>query len=360
MRSPVLNYTPREERAVNLKNDRFLRACRKQSVDATPIWIMRQAGRYLPEYRATRAKAGDFLTLCKTPELACEVTLQPVDLFGLDAAILFSDILIPLEAMGVPLTFAEGEGPKLQPVRSSADVARLREPPPGEGVPFVLEAVRLIRGALGGRVPLIGFAGAPFTLASYLVEGGTSKNFRHLLGWMYSDPAGFRDLLGLLARTVTAYLRAQVGSGAQAIQIFDTWAGILSRRNYREFALPPTREVIASVKDLGVPVILYVNGSAPFLEEMGASGADVISVDWRVGLAEAAERTRGATALQGNLDPLTLYAPPDLLEKEVRRILAEAPRPGHIFNLGHGILPDAPVDAVRRLVEIVHRWEIPV
>lgn len=326
-------------------------------MDATPVWIMRQAGRYLPQYRATRARAGDFLTLCKTPELACEVTLQPIDLFGLDAAILFSDILVPLEAMGVPLAFVEGEGPKLEPVRSSAEVGKLREVPPAEGVPFVLDAVRLIRRELAGRVPLIGFAGAPFTLASYLVEGGGSKNFRHVLGWMYSDPTGFRALLDLLARNVGAYLRAQVEAGAQAVQIFDTWAGMLSRRAYREFALPATREVIASVKPLGVPVILYANGCAPFLEEMGASGADVISVDWRVGLAEAAVRTRGAVALQGNLDPLALYAPPDLLVKEIHRVLGEAPAEGHVFNLGHGILPDAPVEAVRLLVETVHRWE---
>jgi uroporphyrinogen decarboxylase len=318
---------------------------------------MRQAGRYLPQYLATRAKAGDFLTLCKTPELACEVTLQPVELFGLDAAILFSDILVPLEAMGVPLTFVEGEGPKLEPVRSMGDMARLRQLPPEEGVPFVLEAVRLIRKELGGKVPLIGFAGAPFTLATYLVEGGGSKIFRHVLCWMYSDPEGFKELLGVLARNVAAYLRAQVQAGAQAIQIFDTWAGILSRRNYREFALPATREIIAALKPLGVPVILYANGCAPFLEEMAASGADVISVDWRVGLSEAAERTRGAVALQGNLDPLALYAPQPLLQKEILRVLGEAPAVGHIFNLGHGILPDTPVEAVRFLVETAHRWE---
>lgn len=344
---------------MNLSNDRFLRACRRQPADATPVWIMRQAGRYLPQYRATRAKAGDFLTLCRTPELACEVTLQPVDLFGLDAAILFSDILIPLQAMGVPLTFTDGEGPKLEPVRSTGEVARLRQTPPEEGVPFVLEAVRLIRKELGGRVPLIGFAGAPFTLSTYLVEGGSSKSFRHVLGWMYSDPEGFRDLLALLAGNVASYLRAQVQAGAQAVQIFDTWAGILSRRAYREFALPATREVIAAVKPTGVPVILYVNGCSPFLEEMAASGADVISVDWRVGLGEASQRTRGAVALQGNLDPLALYAPQALLEKEILRVLGEAPSVGHIFNLGHGVLPDTPVEAVRFLVQTVHRWEGP-
>jgi uroporphyrinogen decarboxylase len=338
-----------------LHNDRFLKACRRQPVDATPVWIMRQAGRYLPQYRATRAKAGDFLSLCKTPDLACEVTLQPIEFLGVDAAILFSDILIPVEAMGIPLSFEEGEGPKLEAVRSCEEMARLHVPDPNDETGFVMEAVRTIRRELSGRVPLIGFSGAPFTLASYVVEGGTSKTFRHVLAWLYADPAGFGSLLELLADTVIAYCSAQVEAGVQALQLFDTWAGVLSRRQYREVALPATVKVASALKRLDVPIILYVKGSAPFVEEMVAAGVDVISMDWRVSLAEASERTRGAVALQGNLDPMTLFAPRDVIERETARVLSEAPALGHIFNLGHGIQPDTPPEAARFLVEAVHR-----
>ncbi len=334
---------------------RFLKACRRQPVDTTPIWIMRQAGRYLPQYRATRAKAGDFLTLCKTPELACEVSLQPVDILKVDAAILFSDILIPVEAMGIELAFTEGEGPKLTPVRSTRDVARLHVPDALSETGFVMDAVRLIRRELGGRVPLIGFSGAPFTLASYAVEGGTSRNFRYSLAWMHADPEGFSALLDLLADTVIAYCSAQIEAGVQVLQLFDTWAGVLSRRLYREFALPATRKVVQAMRHFDVPVILYVNGSAPFIEETAAAGADVLSVDWRTSLAEVAERTRGSAALQGNLDVMALYGGPKVIEREVARVLAEAPPQGHIFNLGHGILPDTPVEAAQCLVETVHR-----
>jgi len=336
-------------------NSRFLKACRQQPVDTTPIWIMRQAGRYLPEYRSAREKAGDFLTLCKTPDLACEVTLQPVERLGVDAAILFSDILIPVEAMGVGLRFTEGEGPQLEPVRSQAELARLHVPDPVAETGFVMDAVRAIRRALPPAIPLIGFSGAPFTLASYIVEGGTSRNFRHVLGWLYEDPAGLGRLLDLLTETVILYLKAQVEAGAQALQLFDTWAGVLSRRQYREVAAPATARIAAALKGLGVPLILYVNGSAPFLEEMAGTGVDVISVDWRVSLDEAAQRTRGATALQGNLDPVALYAPPKILEREAARVLAEAPAVGHIFNLGHGIQPDTPAESAVALVEVVHR-----
>jgi uroporphyrinogen decarboxylase len=336
-------------------DSRFLKACRRQPVDTTPIWIMRQAGRYMPEYRATRAKAGSFLALCKNPELACEVTLQPVNILKVDAAILFSDILIPVEAMGIGLTFEEGEGPKLTPVRSNDHVRRLHVPDPVAETGFVMDAVRLIRRELDGRVPLIGFSGAPFTLASYAVEGGGSKNFRHSLAWMYADPVGFTELLDLLADTVIAYASAQVEAGAQAIQLFDTWAGVLSRRLYREFALPATAKVVRALRRFDVPIILYVNGSAPFLEETAATGADVLSVDWRTSLAEAAERTRGAVGLQGNLDTMALYGGPHVIERETARVLAEAPLHGHIFNLGHGILPDTPVEAAQCLVETVHR-----
>ena len=338
-----------------LGNDRFLRACRRQPVDTTPVWIMRQAGRYLPEYRATRERAGGFLTLCKTPELACEVTLQPIDRFKMDAAILFSDILIPVEAMGVGLAFEEGEGPKLTPVRNAGDIARLHVPDPVSETGFVMDAVRVIRRELDSRVPLIGFSGAPFTLASYAVEGGGSKNFRYTLAWMYEDPEGFQALLDLLAETVIAYCSAQVEAGVQAIQLFDTWAGVLSRRLYREFALPATQKVVRALRRFDVPLILYVNGSSPFMEETAAVGVDVLSVDWRTSLAEVQERTRGAVALQGNLDPMVLYSKPEVVEREVGRVLADAPAQGHVFNLGHGVLPDTPVDAVLHLVETVHR-----
>lgn len=334
---------------------RFLAALRRQRVDTTPVWIMRQAGRYLPQYRATRERAGDFLALCKNPELAAEVTLQPVEILGVDAAILFSDILIPVEAMGVPLTFAEGEGPRLEAVKGPQDLKRLHVPDPAAEVPFVLEAIGILRERLPAGVPLIGFSGAPFTLATYVVEGGTSRTFRRVLSWMYEDPASFRDLLDLLAETVTAYLQAQARAGAQALQIFDTWAGVLSRRLYREMALPVTQRIVKALAPLGVPVILYVNGCAPFLEEMAATGVDGISVDWRVSLAEAAQRTRGAVALQGNLDPLALFGSRATVEREAARVLGEAPPHGHIFNLGHGILPETPVENVEALVEAVHR-----
>ncbi len=315
---------------------------------------MRQAGRYLAEYRTAREQAGGFLALCKTPELACEVTLQPVDILGVDAAILFSDILIPLEAMGIPISFGEGEGPKLEPIRNETDLDKLRVPDPVSQTGFVLDAIRLIRGELHDRVPLIGFAGAPFTLASYAVEGGTSRTFGQILSWMYEEPESFRRLLSLMADTVILYLKAQVEAGAQAIQLFDTWAGVMSRCHYREFVLPATARVFSALKGLGVPMILYVNGSAQFLEEMALSGADVISVDWRVGLDEARERTRGACALQGNLDPVALYASKEKLREQASRIIAHAPQAGHIFNLGHGMLPDTPRENVIALVEMVH------
>ncbi|MEW5765433.1 MAG: uroporphyrinogen decarboxylase [Acidobacteriota bacterium] len=334
---------------------RFLLALRRRKVDATPVWIMRQAGRYLPEYRATREKAGDFLALCKTPDLAAEVTLQPVRILGVDAAILFSDILIPVEAMGVPLSFAEGEGPRLDPVRGRGDLSRLHVPDPEGETGFVMETVRILRRELPEGVPLIGFSGAPFTLASYLVEGGTSRAFRHVLGWMYEDPRGFQELLDLLAETVIAYLRAQVAAGAQALQLFDTWAGVLSRRLYREIAFPSTVRIVKALAPGGVPILLYVNGCAPFLEEMAATGVDGVSVDWRVSLAEASERTRGAVALQGNLDPLALFGTRATVEREAARVLGEAPGVGHVFNLGHGILPETPVENVKALVEAVHR-----
>lgn len=337
-----------------LKGQRFLAACRRQRVDSTPVWLMRQAGRYLPQYRKVRARAGGFLDLCKSPELACEVTIQPVEALGVDAAIIFADILLPVEAMGVPLKFSDGEGPILEPVRSLQDLKVLHVPDPVVEIGFVMDAIGLTVNELSNDIPLIGFSGAPFTLATYVVEGGTSRRFRHVLEWMYSDPEGFRSLLDLLTETVILYLRAQIEAGAGAVQLFDTWAGILSRRTYVEFALRPTARIVEALSGLNVPVILYAKGSSPFLEEMVATGADVLSVDWRISLAEASARTRGAVSLQGNLDPMVLFAPESVLEEEVRRILAEAPKTGHVFNLGHGIQPETPVEKAKALVAMVH------
>ncbi len=339
---------------------RFLAACRLKPVDRTPVWLMRQAGRYLPQYRAVRSKT-TFSGWGKPPDLACEVTLQRIDEFGFDAAILFSDILVPLEAMGLPLDFTE-EGPQLpKPVRDAAAVGALAIPDPEDTMPFVMEAVRRIRKGLADRVPLIGFAGAPFTLATYAVEGGGSKNFTILKRLLYGDPATAHALLGKLARTVSLYLEAQVAAGAQAVQIFDTWAGILSPQDFEEFALRYVRALIAGLraspawKDGGVPIIYYVNGSAPYLEQMAAVGADVIGVDWKMDLRVARQRLGPGVAAQGNLDPAALFLPPAEIAARVKDVLAAgAGMPGHIFNLGHGVLPETPVEHVRALVEAVH------
>ena len=336
-------------------NDRFLRACRREPVDRTPVWIMRQAGRYLPEYRAVRAGM-PFLTLCKTPEKAAEVTLQPIDILGVDAAILFSDILIPLEPMGVGVRFDEG-GPVLAPPELTLErMERLAVPDPVETVPFVLDTIRLLRRELAGRVPLIGFAGAPFTLASYVVEKGGSKDFLKLKRLLFERPEVAHALLGKLADTVGLYLRAQIEAGAQAVQIFDTWAGILSPRDYDEFAGPYVTRVIEALPKPGVPVIHYVNGGAGLLERMKAAGGDVIGIDWKTSLADARRRLGAEVAVQGNLDPVALFLPHEKLEQRVAEILAQgASAPGHIFNLGHGIYPDTSPDAAKFLVECVHR-----
>jgi uroporphyrinogen decarboxylase len=331
---------------------RFLRACRGLPVDRVPLWLMRQAGRYLPEYRAVRART-DFLRLCKTPELACEVTLQPIDIFGLDAAILFSDILLPLEAMGLPLVFTE-EGPWLpEPVRDAAAIARLRVPDPEVTMPFVAAAVRQIRAALGGRVPLIGFGGAPFTLAAYAVEGGGSTQWVKGRRLLYEDPASAHELLGKVARTVAAALVAQVDAGAEAIQLFDSWAGVLAPPEFEAFALRYAAEVIATVKaHADVPVIYFVNGVAPLVDLVRQAGADVLGIDWRVDLGEARRRL-GPIPVQGNLDPVAMFAPPSMIEAKASAILRAGGGVGHIFNLGHGILPETPVANVRALVAAV-------
>jgi len=338
-------------------NDTFLKACRGEDVEYTPVWLMRQAGRYMPEYQAVRANI-DFLTLCKNPELAAEVTLQPVDILGVDAAILFSDILIPLEPMGMRLEFLDKEGPVLsEPVRSKAAVDRLIIPDIEEDVPFVLETIRILRRELEHKVPLIGFSGAPFTLATYMIEGGTSKNFLHTKKFMFQYSNVFRYLMEKLSDTVTAYLSAQIKAGVQAVQLFDTWAGILSPVDYKNFVLPYIKRIIADLKKEGVPVIYFVNDCAGIIKEIKKSKADVIGVDWRIDIGDAIRKIGKKGVVQGNLDPCALFLPKEKLEERVKDILWKGETAqGHIFNLGHGILPQTPVENVVAMVEAVHTF----
>lgn len=337
--------------------DRFLRACRREPVDTTPIWLMRQAGRYMPDYRTVRAKYS-MLDVIRTPELACEITLQPVNAFDLDAAIIFADILPVLIGMGLDLAFVRGEGPQLgNPIRTPADVDALRAPSAQENLPYTLEAIRLARRALDGRIPLIGFAGAPFTLASYAIEGGGSKNHVLVKSFMLAEPDAWARLMDRLATVVAEYLVAQVEAGAQAVQIFDSWAGVLAPGDYRAAVLPYTQRVIAQVRATGVPVIYFGTDLNGLLETLPAVGADVIGVDWRIDLDAARARLGDGVAVQGNLDPVALFAPWPAVQDRAADILTRAGgRPGHIFNLGHGILPETPVDTVRRLVDFVHEW----
>jgi uroporphyrinogen decarboxylase len=335
-------------------NDRFLRACRKQPVDATPVWIMRQAGRYLPQYMAIR-KGTDFLTFCKSPKLLAQAAFDAVDVLGVDAAILFSDILLPLEAMGLKLVFEEAHGPKiLDPVRSAADVTRLTTPDPSATMPFVGEAIERTLTRLDGSVPLIGFAGAPFTLASYAIEGGGSKTYAKTLGWLHRDPESFDRLLDLMTVMIIRHLEFQVRTGVHAVQLFDSWGGWVSAELYRRHCLPRLQRITAALEPTGVPVILYVNGSTHLLEAMAESGATVLSVDWRLPLDEVRRRVGPGPALQGNLDPCALYAPPAIIAEKVRAILAATGPTGHVLNLGHGILPDAPVAGARAMVDAAH------
>lgn len=343
-----------------LKNDRFLRALRREPVDCTPIWIMRQAGRYLPEYRASRARAGSFLAMAKNPDFACEVTLQPLDRFPLDAAILFSDILTVPDAMGLGLYFAEGEGPKFErPVRSEADIAKLAVPDMARDLGYVMDAVSLIRRELRGRVPLIGFSGSPWTLACYMVEGGGSDNFSKIKSMALNAPAALHRLLEVTTEAVIAYLAAQRAAGAQALQVFDTWGGVLSPRLYREFSLRYLKR-IAEALDRGdgaarTPLILFGRGNGPYLAELADTGAEALGVDWLTDLSDARARTAGRVALQGNLDPCVLYAEPEVIRSEVAATLASyGEGPGHVFNLGHGVSPDMKPEHVAALVEAVH------
>jgi len=331
-----------------------MRACRREPVPYTPIWLMRQAGRYMREYREVRAKT-TFLELCKTPELAAEVTVMAVERLGVDAAVIFADILLILEPMGVDLEFAEGEGPVIHnPVRKAGDVERLREVDDVNALEFVYEAIRQTRRALKPDIPLIGFCGAPFTLASYLIEGGGSKNYVHTKRLMYDDAGAWHAMMSLIARALAKYLNAQIEAGAQAVQLFDSWVGCLSPDDYREFVLPHTREVIRNVTP-GIPVIHFGTGTAALLELMRQAGGDVIGLDWRVRLDDGWQRIGHDVAVMGNLDPVALFARPDNLRARAKHILDQAgERPGHIFNLGHGILPETPVDNVIALVDMVH------
>ncbi|TBR26214.1 uroporphyrinogen decarboxylase [bacterium] len=336
---------------------RFLDACRRKPVDATPVWFMRQAGRYMPEYRAIRAKAS-FLEMCERPEIAAEVTLQPVKFMAVDAAILYADILLPVRPMGVALEFLKGEGPRLAPpVRSPKDVARLRLFDPNEELGFVMETLRLVRRELAGRIPLIGFAGAPFTLASYLIEGGPSKDYRWTKLMMHGEPKLWDALMGKIAKVTSAYLAAQVKAGAQAVQLFDSWVGALSKEDYERRVKPWSDKVLAAAKKTGVPVITFGTGTTPFLESFAASPCDVVGVDWRLPLAQAWKRVGSGKAVQGNMDPVNLFLPRPELKKAVRAVLKEAGgRKGHIFNLGHGILQETPPDNVRAVADWVHEW----
>ena len=343
-----------------LKNDRLLRALMRQPVDMTPVWMMRQAGRYLPEYRATRERAGNFMALCKTPELACEVTLQPLNRYPLDAAILFSDILVLPDAMGLGLSVNEGLGPRFErPVRTAADIKRLGLPDPDTDLRYVLDAVRLIRSELAGRVPLIGFAGSPWTMATYAVEGQGSKDFHLIKTLMYREPAVLHELLDKLARAASTYLNAQIAAGAQAIMVFDTWGGALSTAAYREFSLRYMQQIVESLPRehdaRRVPVILFTKGGGQWLEDIAATGCDALGLDWTVDIGRARLRVGDRVALQGNMDPATLLAPPHRIREEVAAILESfGAHSGHVFNLGHGITPDVDPAHAGAFINAVH------
>jgi len=344
----------------SLKNDRFIRALLNQPVDRTPIWIMRQAGRYLPEYRELRTRAGDFMTLCSTPELACEATLQPVRRFDIDAAIVFSDILTIPDAMGLGLYFSEGEGPKFKtPVTSSQDINKLIIPDPAEKLKYVTDAVSLARKELDAKVPLIGFAGSPWTLATYMVEGGSSKSFTKIKALLFEDPVSAHRLLNKLALSVASYLNAQIEAGAQAVMIFDSWGGALTTRHYKDFSLQYMHRIVDQLtREKGgqpVPVILFTKGGGMWLPEIASTGCDAIGLDWSVDLKHARQQVGGQVALQGNMDPAIMGTRPETIRKEVAAILADFGNgSGHIFNLGHGITPDIPTDNVAALVDAVH------
>jgi uroporphyrinogen decarboxylase len=361
-----------------IANDRFIRACRRDETDRTPVWFMRQAGRYMPEYRAIRERHS-FLEMVKTPELAAEITLQPVRAFDIDAAIIYADILPPLEGMGLQLSFAKGEGPVIHnPVRALAEIERLAQPDPRETVAYTLDAIRLVRRELAGRIPLIGFCGAPFTLASYAIEGGSSREYRRTKLLMYREPAAWHALMRKLTRLVSDYALAQIEAGAEAIQIFDSWAGVLAPNDYAEYVLPYVQVVVATIRGQGIgnsgwdvdaapssnphppsPIIYFGTGMTGMLGLLRQIGADVLGVDWRIALDDAWAQIGPGHAIQGNLDPHVLFAPWPEIERRAADILDRAAgRPGHIFNLGHGILTETPVENVARLAEFVHEHSL--
>lgn len=343
-----------------LKNDRFLRALMREPVDATPVWMMRQAGRYLPEYRASRAKAGDFMSLCRNAEFACEVTLQPLERYPLDAAILFSDILTIPDAMGLGLYFETGEGPRFKKtVRTAADVEALPVPDAQKDLGYVMNAVSTIRRELNGRVPLIGFSGSPWTLATYMVEGGSSKDFRRAKALAFNEPEVMHALLDKLTQSVITYLNGQILAGAQAVQIFDTWGGALSHAGYREFSLAYMDKIVKNLirehDGRRVPVILFTKNGGQWLESIADTGADALGLDWTTDIGQARARVGDRVALQGNMDPTMLYASPDRIRQEVASILASYGNgPGHVFNLGHGITPEVDPEHAGAFIGCVH------
>ena len=345
-----------------LKNDIFLRALLKQPIDRTPVWMMRQAGRYLPEYRQVREQAGSFLDLCTNPELACEVTLQPLRRFKFDAAILFSDILTIPDAMGLGLYFTEGEGPKFKsPLKTAADINKLAIPDPHSELKYVIDAVSLIRKSLEGSVPLIGFSGSPWTLATYMVEGGSSKSFQKVKGLMFDQPKLMHALLDKLAQSVALYLNAQIAAGAQAVMLFDTWGGMLSTEDYHEFSLFYAKQVKSLLTDgpngEKIPSIFFTKGGGLWLEAMADSGYDALGLDWQTDLHNARTRVGDKVALQGNMDPVTLYASPEVITEKVKVVLEKYGKgSGHVFNLGHGILPDINPEHVKAMVDAVHTF----
>lgn len=347
-----------------LKNDRFLKALLREPVDMTPVWMMRQAGRYLPEYRATREKAGSFMDLCMNPELACEVTLQPLERYPLDAAILFSDILTIPDAMGLQLRFAQGEGPKFdKPVTGKADVDALGIPDPEGELKYVMDAVRTIRKELDGRVPLIGFSGSPWTLATYMVEGGSTKEFGKVKGMMFDEPQTMHKLLDTLAQSVTSYLNAQIVAGAQAVMIFDTWGGVLTPRDYKEFSLRYMQQIVDGLtrenEGRKVPVVLFSKGGGAWLKDMVQTGCDALGVDWTLDLADARAMVGNKVALQGNMDPSILYAKPERIEQEVKTVLDSFGKGnGHVFNLGHGIHQHIDPENVGVFIDAVHQHSV--
>jgi len=345
-----------------LKNDLLLRALMREPTPRRPVWVMRQAGRYLPEYRATRARAGNFLAMCTNPDIACEVTLQPIDRYPLDAAILFSDILTIPHAMNLGLEFESGEGPRFErPVRTGADIAKLGVPDPGRDLKYVIDAVALVRRELGGRVPLIGFAGSPWTVATYMVEGGGSKTFGQIKRMMYEAPRNLHRLLDVLAKSTILYLNAQIAAGAQAVMLFDTWGGVLTPAQYEEFSLRYMAEVVDSLtrkaEGRRVPNIVFTKGGGAWVKKTAAIGCDAVGLDWTTDLATARAAVDGRVALQGNLDPAALFAAPEVLREETLRVLKSyGEGAGHVFNLGHGITPDVDPERVAVMIDTVHSY----